>query len=330
MSMKRASSRLLLGLLGVATSAGLVLGGKAVVDSVAKGAAEVGAAAEGDKYVKVTENLTDWSGDYLIVWEEGNAAFDGSLATLDAVNDYISVTIADSAIEWTAEIAKSQFTIDAIADGYSIKSASGYYVYQTSDANGLKSSTTTTGTNAISLGSDGISIVSGGAYLRFNAASDQMRFRYYKSGSYARQKPIALYKLETAAVESQAESFAAEFLSKMTCSDNAVTAADGTWDDLATKYEDLAESDKEIFQNAKADANSDNVVEQAVARYDRIVGKYGVTTYKDFMARTPANISGALTVNSSLDGSVYVVVGISIAAIGVAAAMFFLRKKKEA
>ena len=35
MSMKRASSRLLLGLLGVATSAGLVLGGKAVVDSVA-------------------------------------------------------------------------------------------------------------------------------------------------------------------------------------------------------------------------------------------------------------------------------------------------------
>ena len=44
--MKRASSRLLLGLLGVATSAGLVLGGKAVVESVAKGAAEVNAAVE--------------------------------------------------------------------------------------------------------------------------------------------------------------------------------------------------------------------------------------------------------------------------------------------
>ena len=160
MSMKRASSRLLLGLLGVATSAGLVLGGKAVVDSVAKGAAEVGAAAEGDKYVKVTENLTDWSGDYLIVWEEGNAAFDGSLTKLDASEDYISVTISNDSIEWTAEIAKSQFTIDAIDGGYSIKSASGYYVYQTSDANGLKSSTTTTGTNAISLGSDGISVVS--------------------------------------------------------------------------------------------------------------------------------------------------------------------------
>ena len=301
--------------------------------SVAKGAAEVVAAAEGDKYVKVTENLTDWSGDYLIVWEEGNAAFDGSLTSLDASENYISVTISNDSIEWTAEIAKSQFTIDAIADGYSIKSASGYYVYQTSNANGLKSSTTTTGTNVISQGSDGISIVSGGAYLRFNddpIKNSGMRFRYYKSGSYTNQEPISLYKLETAAVESQAESYAAEFLSKMTCSDNAVTAADGTWDDLATKYEDLAESDKEIFQNAKADANSDNVVEQAVARYDRIVGKYGVTTYKDFMARTPANISGALTVNSSIDGSVYVVVGISIAAIGVAAAMFFLRKKKEA
>ena len=49
MSMKRASSRLLLGLLGVATSAGLVLGGKAVVDSVAKGAAEVNAAEAVEK-----------------------------------------------------------------------------------------------------------------------------------------------------------------------------------------------------------------------------------------------------------------------------------------
>ena len=56
MSMKRASSRLLLGLLGVATSAGLVLGGKAVVDSVAKGAAEVNAAV-GDVLAKLPTNL---------------------------------------------------------------------------------------------------------------------------------------------------------------------------------------------------------------------------------------------------------------------------------
>ena len=56
MSMKRASSRLLLGLLGVATSAGLVLGGKAVVDSVAKGAAEANAAV-GDVLAKLPSSL---------------------------------------------------------------------------------------------------------------------------------------------------------------------------------------------------------------------------------------------------------------------------------
>ena len=42
-------------------------------------------------------------------------------------------------------------------------------------------------------------MVSGGAYLRYNAstASGNLRFRYYKSSSYSSQKAIQLYKLET-------------------------------------------------------------------------------------------------------------------------------------
>ena len=54
--MKRTSSRLLLGLLGVATSAGLVLGGKAVADNVAKGAVEANAAV-GDVLAKLPSSL---------------------------------------------------------------------------------------------------------------------------------------------------------------------------------------------------------------------------------------------------------------------------------
>lgn len=50
--------------------------------------------------------------------------------------------------------------------------------------------------NTISLNEDGtVDIVSGGAYLRFNYSSNQMRFRYYKSATYASQQPITLYKL---------------------------------------------------------------------------------------------------------------------------------------
>jgi fructose-1,6-bisphosphatase/inositol monophosphatase family enzyme len=50
-----------------------------------------------DSYVKVTSAPADWAGDYLIVYEAGNVAFNGALETLDAVENTIAVTIADGA-----------------------------------------------------------------------------------------------------------------------------------------------------------------------------------------------------------------------------------------
>ena len=153
-------------------------------------------AAEEKTYVKVTTAPSDWSGDYLIVYEDGKAAFNGNLSTFDAAKNYGSVTIADNKI--TCDSAY-QFTIAKSGSSYTIQSSSGYYIGQTSNANGLKSSTSTTYANTISMNADGtVNFVSGGAYLRFNAANDQMRFRYYKSSSYTGQKAICLYKLEEA------------------------------------------------------------------------------------------------------------------------------------
>lgn len=150
--------------------------------------------AEGTYYVKVTSAPTDWSGTYLIVYESGNVAFNGALTTLDAASNTVSVTISDDKIEADGATKAASFTINA--SGH-IQSASGYYIGQTSNANGLKSSTTTTYENTLSLNSDGtVNIVSGGAYLRYNATSGQERFRYYKSSSYTGQKSIALYKLQ--------------------------------------------------------------------------------------------------------------------------------------
>ena len=148
-------------------------------------------------YKKVTEAPEDWSGTYLIVSEANKAALDSSLATIDATNDYKSVEITeDKTIETAEAIA---VTIEKMADGnYSVKAANGKYIYQTSDANGLKTGTAAKA-NAISLNADGtVNIVSGGAYLRFNATKGQMRFRYFKSGTYTNQKPVTLYKLEEA------------------------------------------------------------------------------------------------------------------------------------
>ena len=147
-------------------------------------------------YNKVTTAPSNWSGTYLIVYEGGNVAFNGALTTLDASYNNVSVTINDEKIEATEALKVATFTIAKSGSGYTIQSASGYYIGQTSNSNGLASNKTTTYNNTISINSDGtVNFVSGGAYLRFNAADNNMRFRYYKSATYSGQEAICLYVL---------------------------------------------------------------------------------------------------------------------------------------
>lgn len=143
-------------------------------------------------YTKITTTAELVDGDYLIVYEDESFIFDGSLTTLDAANNYRTVSITDNTISTSDDY---KFTILSITGGHSIKSASGYYIGQTTDGNGLKSSTTDVYANIITFEEDGTaSIVSSSAHLRFNTNSSQDRFRYFKSTSYSNQKDICLYK----------------------------------------------------------------------------------------------------------------------------------------
>jgi hypothetical protein len=145
-------------------------------------------------YQKVTstEDITD--GQYLIVYEDGNVAFDGGLETLDATNNTIEVTINDNTISATSETQAAEFTINVTAG--TVKSASGYYIGVSSNSNGLKTADdATTYTNAFSIDDDGNAVIAAvfegsTMTLRYNKASNQARFRYYKSG----QEAIQLYK----------------------------------------------------------------------------------------------------------------------------------------
>lgn len=147
------------------------------------------------QYVKVTSALSDWSGEYLIVYEGGSVAFNGGLTTLDATGNTISVTINDNAIACNATTQAAQFTIAKSGNSYTIKSASGYYIGRTSNSNGLQSSLTQAYTNTITYNNGDVDVKgSGGAYLRYNSATSDRRFRYYKSSTYTQQKAIQLYK----------------------------------------------------------------------------------------------------------------------------------------
>ena len=157
----------------------------------------------GDYYEKVTstEDITD--GEYLIVYETGNVAFDGSLETLDAEGNTIPVTIVENKIAATEATNAATFTIDT-TNG-TLKSASGQYIGVSSNSNGLKQTTESdTYTHSFSFDADGNAVIAAvfegsTMTLRYNSASNQARFRYYKSG----QQAIQLYKKVESSVETE-------------------------------------------------------------------------------------------------------------------------------
>jgi endonuclease I len=142
----------------------------------------------GYHYVKVTTAPTDWSGEYLIVYENGSKAFNGGLTELDANNNTISVTINENGIISNATTDAARFTIAPMSGGYSIQSASGKYIGYSGSSNGLTASTTAL-QNTISLSNGSIIIQgTGTSTLQYNSSAN--RFRYYGST----QQPIQLYK----------------------------------------------------------------------------------------------------------------------------------------
>lgn len=153
-------------------------------------------------YDKVTSSQTDWRGKYLIVYETGSLAMDGSLETLDAVSNTKSVTISNNSISTDADGKINEnaiyFTVDYKGTStsiYSLKSASGKYISGTTTSakagNGIKQAENPdnyeisfNGTTLESKSSDKQMM------LKYNKNDGQTRFRFYSSG----QEAIALYK----------------------------------------------------------------------------------------------------------------------------------------
>lgn len=151
-------------------------------------------------FVKVTSSDDLMNGKYLIVYEgDGSThkavAFKGSLSTLDATENGVEVSIVNDMIVATDALKGNAFTI-SIDDG-TIKSASNQYIGVSKNSNGLKQSDdATTYTNSFAIDNDENAVISAvfsssNMTMRYNYASDQLRFRYFSSG----QQPIALYLL---------------------------------------------------------------------------------------------------------------------------------------
>ena len=149
-------------------------------------------------YVKVTGDHDDWSGEYLIVYEKGSRVMDGSLTAFQEANNFKSVSISDGTIS-SADGDAYRFTVEKSGAAYTLRSASGYYIGKTANSAGIDASDTHTYTNTLSLDADGNAVIlsGGGAYLRYNKASNANYFRYFASGNYTNQEPVTLYVKET-------------------------------------------------------------------------------------------------------------------------------------
>ncbi len=148
-------------------------------------------------YTKVTSAPDNWSGKYLIVYENGNLAFDGSLETLDKTRNIKPITVENEQITVLSDEDNFFFTIAPYGNEYSIRSAGGYYISGTEDVNKLNTSDTTASEISLTFDNGKVDIVSNTSHLRFSTASTSKRFRFFRASSYINQKPIALYKATT-------------------------------------------------------------------------------------------------------------------------------------
>lgn len=172
------------------------------------------------KYVKVTTEQADWSGEYLIVYEyddDNNVAyvFDGSREgdNLDKKNNYIKLNNPEQeisgeevrAIDSSAEADAATFTVTASANEgkYNIKSKSGSWIgFDSTEIDpetgviepDMETSTETPIDNTIAMqsGKTNVVVTAGNGFeLRFNADDGKTRFRYHASG---KKKAIKFYK----------------------------------------------------------------------------------------------------------------------------------------
>lgn len=294
----------------------------------------------GGTYHKVTTKPADIRGTYLFVYEDEEDdtkgyVFDSTMETFDTVKKTISATISSSTIVADKKVLDGAVvkierdTIDEVSY-YFAKCGNGEYLSRSSNISHVKEKSASV---AVDL-TDGLDFKIGTYFLRFNAGSDQMRFRFYSSKSV---KGIALYKLDETDATAEANTFGTAFMGSFTCNDtvgsNNIT--DDIWNAQATAFNSLSVDAQGILASATGN-ESGSAHQQAIARYDYIVKKYTTSVRADFMNRISAGklVASAAVVNewnvhTNSDSNLPLI--ITIVAIGTipAAGVFLLSRRRR-
>lgn len=320
----------------------VVVDGKGTVTalSVGEAAIEVEALVSGELFeeivqVSVTaESLTSGAyrllksipeqidGEYVIAY--GEKALNASLEEgLDVGSNYVEIAIDGGMI--TSDASAISLRFESRDDGFGIITPDGNYVYWgSSDSNGLSvaSSASASSLNYFSADPDGLGIKGGGgARMRFNNASNQLRFRYYKESTYDAQQAIQIYKLEDDDGLNEAISFASSFLTTVTCDGGYTPPSESAWAAMGEEYESISASAKAHLSSA-----TDETIILFLERYDYIISKYGTDAYPDFLGRG-GNRAGRIGGGGA--DAIVPIAAVSLSFLALGSLLFLLYRKKE-
>ena len=179
---------------GTVTIVGIIDGTEITSDPITVTVIAAAPAVE-KTFTKVTAAQDDWSGEYLLVYEDGTNAY--AFNGLDAVSGCSKFTISENTIKATEYVS---IIIEKTATGYAIKlngsTNDGKYIGGKSGSNALNfNATAQDNTIEYDTTKNWVKITSNTSVLTFNNASNQMRFRYYKAASYGTMQVVQLYKI---------------------------------------------------------------------------------------------------------------------------------------
>ena len=277
------------------------------------------------EYELVTSEPSDWSGQYLIVGlnSETYLAMNGALSQIDVEGNHKTVAPdSNNVIENGQEL---EWTIASYSTGYSICGKSGTYIGWASGSNNGLTGSSTPLVNTISISGSDVTIQgSGGRNLSLNTDGNA-RFRYYTSGT------VQLYRLK---VSDNADAYAQLFLGAFTCDSTGENAPTFTikegstywsWSLLEDEYDNLTAVEKEQFRLGVPSKTGTNI-EQALARYDLVVRKYG---WDNFMSRSIS--AGAPMVHpvATSNSSTIIIVVVALTSITSIGVLLVIKRKRS-
>lgn len=125
-----------------------------------------------------------------------------------------------------------------------------------------------------------------------------------------------------------ANSFSDYFLGALACDSTGNTTPSGeSWSTIESKYDLMFIEDKTMLLNITSD-ESGEIIERAMARYDYIVAKYGISQYKDFISRNPS-LHLNHDYSSDENASIVVVTIVSISSLTIVGLCVIIKKAKK-